>query len=167
MARSAQIQLLLISVLTARAALGQRPPQGPQNSDLSILGGPVIATQAIADANVPVHFNGVFSLQSNFAHTIHSYSFADLWLEFPSTSTFRGNDEVGGGIKSASFDATFGTPGVRLHVPVGRRGCHSTGQWELDMEGSTTTRPARTGIPSNPKRHTTEFSTSAAGWISG
>jgi opacity protein-like surface antigen len=121
MARSAQIQLLLISVLTARAALGQRPPQGPQNSDLSILGGPVIATQAIADANVPVHFNGVFSLQSNFAHTIHSYSFADLWLEFPSTSTFRGNDEVGGGIKSASFDATFGTPGVRLHVPVGRR----------------------------------------------
>src|ERR1039457_7191508 len=122
MARSAQIQLLLISVLTARAALGQRPPQGPQNSDLSILGGPVIATQAIADANVPVHFNGVFSLQSNFAHTIHSYSFADLWLEFPSTSTFRGNDEVGGGIKSASFDATFGTPGVRLHVPVGRRG---------------------------------------------
>src|ERR1039457_2380325 len=59
MARSAQIQLLLISVLTARAALGQRPPQGPQNSDLSILVGPVIATQAIADANVPVHFNGV------------------------------------------------------------------------------------------------------------
>ena len=166
MARSARIQLLLISVLTARAALGQKPPQGPQNSDLSILVGPVIATQAIADANVPVHFNGVFSLQSNFAHTIHSYSFADLWLEFPSTSTFRGNDEVGGGIKSASFDATFGTPGVRLHVPVGRR-VSFYGALELDREGSTTTRPARTGIPSNPKRHTTEFSTSAAGWISG
>lgn len=121
MVRSARIQLLLISALAAPAALGQGPQAGPQNNDLSVLFGPVMGSTTLAGANGPAHFSGVFSFQTNFAHTIHSYSFADLWWEAPSTFAARDSSNVGNGVKSASYNEFFFTPGVRLHVPLGSR----------------------------------------------
>ncbi|MBZ5622422.1 MAG: hypothetical protein LAQ69_27370 [Acidobacteriia bacterium] len=116
--RSARIWLLLISALTARAALGQPA----QNSDISFLLGPVTGTaQAIAGSNASVSVSGAVNLQFGFAHTIHSYSFADLWLEWPVALAYGGNADVGRGVSAAADSSSFVTPGVRLHVPLGSR----------------------------------------------
>jgi hypothetical protein len=122
MVRSARIQLVLISALSAGAALGQGSRAGSQNNDFSVLVGPVIGSSlAVGGLNAPVNFSGVLSFQTNFAHTIHSYLFGDLWWETPSTFASRDSGEPGGDVKSASYSEYFFTPGVRLHVPAGSR----------------------------------------------
>ena len=115
MVRSARTKVLLISALAARAALGQHPPAGPQNSDISILAGPVFGSSQVTDSTgATVKASGTWSFQSSFAHTIHSYSFADLWFEFASTAENRESTNT-------SFSAFYETPGLRLSVPVGSR----------------------------------------------
>jgi opacity protein-like surface antigen len=126
MLRSARFRILLISAFAAPVALGQGPGQGPkagpQNSDISFLAGPVFGgNPAIAPTGDTVKVTGAFSFQSGFAHILHSYSFADLWFEFPSTSAFRDGGNLPNGTQSISYSEFYGTPGVRLHVPVGSR----------------------------------------------
>jgi opacity protein-like surface antigen len=120
MVRSAGVRILVISVLAASMGFAQSPNAGPQNSDLSFLAGPVFgSTQGVLATGETVKVTGYFSFQSDFAHTIHSYSFGDLWYEFPSTYASRDSASVGGA--SNSYSEYFVTPGVRLHVPVGSR----------------------------------------------
>jgi opacity protein-like surface antigen len=122
MVRSARTKLLLMSILAARAVLGQHPPAGPQNSDISILAGPVFGSSQVTDSTgATVKASGTWSFQSSFAHTIHSYSFADLWFEFASTAENRESRSPGGGLMSISYSAFYETPGLRLSVPVGSR----------------------------------------------
>ena len=111
---------ILVACVTV-ASLAQAPPnaQGPQNSDLSILVGPVFgATMASATSGVAVRVTGTFVFQSSFGHTVHSFSFADLWLEFPVTTAVRESDTVGGGISTIDYNESFVTPGVRMNFPV-------------------------------------------------
>ena len=83
-------KLLLTSVLAAQAAFGQARQAGPQNSDISILAGPVFGSSQITDSTgATVKASGTWSFQGSFAHTIHSYSFADLWFEFESAAILR------------------------------------------------------------------------------
>ena len=103
-------KLLLLSTLPVWAALGQPA----QNSDIGILSGPVPST-ALAVAG-----SGTVNIQLNYAYSIHSYSFADLWIEWPFTTVVYGTAYLNG-VSAPSLSATFNGPGVHLHVPVGKR----------------------------------------------
>jgi opacity protein-like surface antigen len=84
--------------------------------------GPAAGTiQVIGGASGSVDASGQVVFQFNAGHTIHSYSFADLWWEFPTTFVFRGTAHVGGDVATYSYSSSMGTPGVRLQVPIGSR----------------------------------------------
>lgn len=112
------IQLLLTSTLTGLAAFGQPP----QNGDISVMWGPVRSTsQVVVGSTLTVTGRGDASFQIDYAHTLHSWSFGDLWFENPVVFGLNGEAKVEGGASAVSNDFSILTPGVRLHVPVGSR----------------------------------------------
>jgi hypothetical protein len=118
--RSMLTQLLLISTL----AIGSAFAQAAQNSDLSFLAGPQTSTaQVVKGVNASVSASGGIGFQVNFAYTIHSYSFADLWIESPTVIVWNGAAYVSGSGTVSATDHNFSiwAPGVRFHVPVGSR----------------------------------------------
>src|SRR5581483_6197903 len=50
-----------------------------------------------------------------------SFSFADLWFEFPLTAVSKKSNNAGGGITTIDYTEFWVTPGLRLQAPVGRR----------------------------------------------
>ncbi len=120
--RSIPIPMLLAFTLAVPLEAQQPKPAGPQNSDVSFLASLSLgSSQVIGLTGATVKISSDWSIQSSFAHTIHSFSFADLWLEFPNTSESRSGSNLGQGVFQISHNALFETPGLRLGFSPARR----------------------------------------------
>ena len=115
---SVRIPTAVLLALTAGTAFAQKNGQpGPQNSDFSfLLGSPLGGSSAVASNGTRATTSPSYCFQSAFAHTVHSFTFGDLWFEVPSTTEDRPASNA-----DIDYSAFYVTLGARLTVPLGSR----------------------------------------------